>query len=440
MAYSVKIEPAHVREVVIAELAANSNKTEPFYEYQSRAHDLPIVHAPIGIPIYRMANFRTRTAQQAYIRREGKPADYFSIGEENEAAQQRQHEFLLKFANEGRKGSITPIIDVLKGERQRQPILITRRGVVVNGNRRLAAMRSLYDEDSNLYREFSTVKCQVLPATATEKEIVEVEVRLQMKQRTELDYDWINECIAVRELRDRGLTMKELMALMNKKKIEIEDSINALTEADLYLAEWQSRPNDYEAIDDAKQLFFDIAENVKSKTGEGQEVSRRIAWLLADRRRTLKRRVYDFKPMFGKKSDEVAAKLAERFSVELDDSASDDMEEDDDFSIDLGGETGPTFRPLISLLDDPTRRDEVAVELIDVCEDIIEIERDRRDGQMPLNLIQQANGKLAEVDMTRADAGSLNAIGKQLDAVQAHVESLRGFLERQRSETQAITE
>lgn len=189
MAYSVKIEPAHVREVVIAELAANSNKTEPFYEYQSRAHDLPIVHAPIGIPIYRMANFRTRTAQQAYIRREGKPADYFSIGEENEAAQQRQHEFLLKFANEGRKGSITPIIDVLKGERQRQPILITRRGVVVNGNRRLAAMRSLYDEDSNLYREFSTVKCQVLPATATEKEIVEVEVRLQMKQRTELDYE-----------------------------------------------------------------------------------------------------------------------------------------------------------------------------------------------------------------------------------------------------------
>ncbi|MCT6836779.1 MAG: hypothetical protein M3036_03900, partial [Bifidobacteriales bacterium] len=142
----------------------------------------------------------------------------------------------------------------------------------------------------------------------------------------------------------------------------------------------------------------------------------------------------------GKKSDEVAAKLAERFAVELDDSASDDMEEDDDFSIDLGGETGPTFRPLISLLDDPTRRDKVAVELIDVCEDIIEIERDRRDGQMPLNLIQQANGKLAEVDMARADAGSLNAIGKQLDAVKAHVERLRGFLERQRSKTQAVTE
>jgi len=213
-----------------------------------------------------------------------------------------------------------------------------------------------------------------------------------------------------------------------------------LTEADLYLAEWQSRPNDYEAVEDAKQLFFDIAENVKSKTGEAQEVSRRIAWLLADRRRTLKRRVYDFKPMFGKKADEVASKLAERFAVELDESASGDTGDDDDFAVDLGGADGPTFRPLISLLDDPTRRDEVATELVDVCEGIIEIERDRRDGQMPLNLIQQANGKLAEVDMARADVGSLNAIGKQLDAVQAHVDRLRGFLERQRSETEAATE
>lgn len=440
MGYTVKVEPAHIREATIADLAANSTKTEPFYDYQNRGQDLPVVNVPLGLPIYRMANFRTRTAQQAYARRESKPADYFSAGEENEAAQQRQHEFLVKFAEEGRQGSITPIIDVLKTEKQRQPILITRRGVVVNGNRRLAAMRHLYDEDSSQYREFSTVKCQLLPATATEKEIVEVEVRLQMKQRTELDYDWVNECIAVRELRDSGLTMRELMAMMNKKKVEIEDAINALTEADLYLTEWLNQPYDYEAIDDAKQLFFDIAENVKSKTGEDQEVSRRIAWLLADRRRSLKRRVYDFKPMFGKKADEVASKLAERFAVELDDSPPVDGGDDDDFDVDLGGASGPTLRPLISLLEDAARRDEVAAELVDVCEGIIEGERDRRSGQMPLNLVQQANGKLTEVDMTRADAGSLNAIGRQLDAVEANVERLRHYLERQRAETQAAAE
>jgi hypothetical protein len=439
MAYIVVVEPAHVREAQIADRATESTKTEPFYEYQSQPHDLPVIFVPLGLPIYRMANFRTRTAQQAYARRDGKPADYFISGEENEAAQQRQHEFLLKYANTGREGSVAPIIEVLKAERQRQPILITRRGVVVNGNRRLAAMRSLFDEDPNLYREFATVKCQLLPATATERDIVEVEVRLQMKQRTELDYDWINECIAIKELRDSGRPMKELMALMNKKKVEIEDAINALTEANLYLADWLNRGGDYDSIEDAKQLFFDIGENVKSKTGEAQEVSRRIAWLLADRRSKLKRRVYDFKPMFGKKADEVAAKLAQRFGVELDDSNPADEEDGEEFAVDLGGNTGPTLRPLISLIDDATRREEVSDQLVDVCEGIIEIERDKRDGQMPLNLIQSANGKLSEVDMTRAAPESLDAISKQLDAVQANVGRLRGYLERQRAEMKSGT-
>lgn len=438
MHYTVVVEPAHLREAQIAERASESVRTEPFYEYQSQPHDLPVISVPLGLPIYRMANFRTRTAQQAYARREGKPVDYFSSGEENEAAQQRQHEFLLKFANTGREGSIAPITDVLKAERQRQPILITRRGVVVNGNRRLAAMRSLYAEDPNLYREFATVKCQLLPLTATERDIVEVEVRLQMKQRTELDYDWINECIAIKELRDSGRPMKELMALMNKKKVEIDDAINALTEADLYLVEWLNRGGDYDAIEDAKQLFYDIGENVRSKTGAAQEVSRRIAWLLADRRGKLKRRVYDFKPMFGKKSDEVAVKLAERFGVELDESGAEETE-GDDFSVDLGGSTGPTFRPLIALFDDAARREEVSDQLVDVCESLIEIERDKRDGQMPLTLVQAANGKLSEVDMTRAAAGTLDAIAKQLDAVQSNVERLRGFLERQRSQSRGGT-
>lgn len=435
MAYTVIVEPAHIREGQISERAAESTKTEPFYEYQSQPHDLPVIFVPLGLPIYRMANFRTRTAQQAYARREDKPADYFASCEENEAAQQRQHEFLLKYASTGREGSVAPIIDVLKAERQRQPILITRRGVVVNGNRRLAAMRSLYEEDPNLYREFATVKCQLLPATATEKDIVEVEVRLQMKQRTELDYDWINECIAIRELRDSGRSMKELMALMNKKKVEIDDAINALTEADLYLTEWLGRGGDYEAIEDAKQLFFDIGDNVKGKSGEAQEVSRRIAWLLADRRGKLKRRVYDFKPMFGKKADEVAAKLAERFAVELDESALLDEGDEEDFAVDLFGNSGSTFRPLISLIDDETHRDEVSDQLVEVCEGIIDIERDKRGGQMPLNLIQAANGKLSEVDITRAVPSSLDAIGKQLDAIHANVDRLRGFLERQRAET-----
>lgn len=429
-AYKVEVEAAKIREEKIAALTAASSETEPFYEYQNGRQDLKIIKVPLSLPLYRMANFRTRTAQQAYIRREGKSADFFSAGEENETAQQRQHELLVKFANEGREGSITPIIKVLKTEKQRQPILITSRGVVVNGNRRLAGMRELYAEGG--HPEFSHIRCQVLPSTATNDEIVEVEVRLQMKQRTELDYDWINECIAVRELKECKKSDKELMALMNKKKAEIYASLNALAEADLYLTEWLNRPGDYEAIEDAEQFFYDMGENVSGKTGEAQEVSRRIAWLLADRRKLLKRRVYDFKPMFGKRSDEVATKMAERFGVELEDDAA-SPDDDEEFAVDIDATPGPTLKPLIDLLGDPARRDELGSELVNVCEGIIEIERGNKDRQMPLLMVQTANSKLAEIDMTRAAPDSFDAIAKQLDAIQGHVDRLRTSIERQRN-------
>ncbi len=435
MSYVVKVLPVHVREQQIAQLVKDTDKTEPFYAYQNREHQLPIVVVPLELPIYRMANYRTRTAQQSFARREKKPSDFFLHGQENEAAQQAQHDILVKFAETGRKGSVTPIVDVLEVEGQTLPILITSTGVVVNGNRRLAGMRSLYAKSANDHRSFSHVKCMVLPAGVSEPEIIEIEIRLQMKQRTELDYDWINECVAIKELRDSGKPIPYLMGIMNKKKVEIEEAINALTEADLYLSDWLGRAGDYDAVEDAEQLFYDIGSNLNAKTGEAQELARRIAWILVDRRGTLKRRVYDFNPMFGKKADEVAAKLAEKLGVEVEASDVDATGGADDIDIDLGEPSGSDLRPLIALFDDPTKRDSVGNDLVEICENIIELEKGERDGMVTLNTVQKVNGLLAGIDLTRAAPDSLPSIVKQLEAVQAHVTRLRAALAPKSEET-----
>ena len=55
----------------------------------------------------------------------------------------------------------------------------------------LLACAVFMTKDADQFREFSHVKCLVLPSTVTEAEIVEIGIRLQMKQRTELDYDWM---------------------------------------------------------------------------------------------------------------------------------------------------------------------------------------------------------------------------------------------------------
>lgn len=437
MPYTIRVLPQHVREQQIDQLIRATDKCETFHEYQNRAHELPVIFVPLELPLYRMANYRTRIAQQSYIRREKTPADFFRQGQENEAAQQVQHEILVKFAQQGRKGSVTPIVDVLKVEGQRNAVLITRSGIVVNGNRRLAAMRDLYSDNSNTYREFSHVKCVVLPPTVTESEIVEIEIRLQMKQRTELDYDWINECIAIKELRDSGKSVRDLMGLMNKKKAEIEEAINALTEADLYLTDWIGRPGDYDAIEDAEQLFYDIGCNLSAKAGEAQELSRRFAWILVDRRGGLRRRVYDFNPMFGRKADEVAAKLAERTGVEVEGPSPTAVTEPDgaDIDVDLGETTETALRPLISLFNDPAKREELSDNVIDICEGIIETEKGEQAGLVCLNAIQKANGILAGIDLTRAAPDSLPAIQKQLDAIHTHIARLKNALEQNPSAT-----
>lgn len=130
-----------------------------------------------------MENFRTYIDQQSYIRREGKRSDFFSSGQENESIQQLQHEILAQLARKGKSDAetVVPVIDVLKKERQREPLLITSKGIVVNGNRRLAGIRELLDEDSSAYVEFTHVDCLVLPADITSEEIVDIEALLQGK-------------------------------------------------------------------------------------------------------------------------------------------------------------------------------------------------------------------------------------------------------------------
>jgi predicted DNA binding protein len=440
MSYQTKVEPLALRSEMIAERVGESKETETFHEFQNREHKLPVITLPLHVPIYRMANFRTRVAQQSYLRRAEKDSSFFQ--QENEEAQNAQHQILVKFAQEERDRSIASIVGVLKDERQRQPLLITSQGVVVNGNRRLAAMRELYDEDSSQFRNFSHVKCLVLPPTITEDEVVEIEVRLQMKRRTELPYTWIDEAIAIRELRESGKSMRDLCALMNKSKSDIEDAINALAEAELFLTDRRGTPGDYEAVENAKELFFDMGGSLSAKQGEAQEISRRFAWTLVEKRGKggLPGRVYNFNPMFGKKADEVAERLAERMGIELQSTDSPaDVDSDEAFDIDIETSGETSFRPLIALFDDPTTRDGLADELLEVWDNIVEADKGKKRSQQPLNLVQQANGKLAEVDLTEAAPASLPAIEKQLDAIETSVGRLRAVIAAKKSGKPDVT-
>src|SRR5690606_14508131 len=113
------ISPAE-REARILRSLESSDASEDFYDFRGTKTALPVVRVPLELPIYRMANFCTFSAQAEHIAREGKQTDYFLHGQENESVQQLQHEIVAKLAAKGKTTSVIPVTQVLEREGQRE--------------------------------------------------------------------------------------------------------------------------------------------------------------------------------------------------------------------------------------------------------------------------------------------------------------------------------
>lgn len=426
MVYKIKVTAKHEREAQIELGCKTPMEMSAFHEYQNASQQLPVIRLPLDLPIYRMANGRTRTAQLRQIRTHKLAADFFSAGQENQESQQVQHDILDGFSKQG-TASIIPIATVLEEGKQTDPILITAAGVVVNGNRRLAAMREHYASGEASYNAFGHVICRVLPAAVTDKEIKEIEIRLQMQPETKLPYTWVNEALTIKDLMANGFTKEEVMRDMRKDTPqEIDAALQALAHADIYLKDWLKQSEEYDLVEGAKQLFGDMARLLKNKGGEELELSRRIGFLVQDSSKKMGDRAYAFNFSFGKKSAEVAEALAVRLGVDLTAAPSTDGASTEDLDIDIEDETeGASYKPLIDLLDDPARRDDVSEELISVCESIRSAEQEEKRGQASLKAVKDANTRLLEVDVATADPETYSGINAQLDSVLTRATKLK---------------
>lgn len=421
MSFTAQIKPSAVREALIKAAVAESKKEEDFWYFRNAKTALKIVRIPQDILLYRMENFRTFTDQRAYILRENKPADFFTSGQENESVQQVQHAILAQLARKGMDRSVTPIINVLRSEGQREPLLITTKGVVVNGNRRLAAMREISTD------EFSHVDCLVLPGDASPEDILEVEAGLQGRPETKLDYDWIGDCQLIKRLMEVGRTEKYISEHLNRKPGEIRNAIAALTEASLYLKEWAKAEEEYTRVRDAEQFWKDLPGLIQGKEQKLADASRVIAWTLYDNRDKLSDRLYAFNITIGKEAGDVLDRLASELGVSLD--GEPDVDEGD-FDVDIeGGPNETSYQTVTDLLKNPEKRGEAVETLVEICREVIEEARGKKSGNAALKAIGVAHSRLIEVDLGKADPSTYASIGKQLDQIQKRVADLKATVD-----------
>ncbi|HYH70397.1 MAG TPA: hypothetical protein VEX16_03740 [Methyloceanibacter sp.] len=416
---------------MIAALCQNpvGGEQPTFDVYESQRTLLPVIKLPIDVPVYRMANARTQTEQLAHIAENKRDADYFSAGQDNEEAQQTQHAILVQFAREN-PGSIASILEELERAKQTKPLLITPAGVVIDGNRRLAAMRMLYGDRKSEFPTFGDVECMVLPPL-TEDQIDDIETRLQERPETKLPYSWINETLKIRrQLAQKSKTEKDIAEVRRKSVPEIRKMISALNYAEIYLRDWRKAPGDYRLVEKGGEQFFsDLVGRLKGKSGPLLEANLRMAWMLFDNRDSLGTRIYAFNKVLGEKAEHVLAQLADRLEVE-ETVGADEGGADDGLEIDLGDEaSGDSFEPVISLFEDESRRDEVFDELRAVCQTVLDTGQASAQGKAALRAAQDANVRLTEIDFSTADPKTHDSILKQLEEILHRAQELRTKLE-----------
>ncbi|MDB6027099.1 MAG: hypothetical protein JWM68_3322, partial [Verrucomicrobiales bacterium] len=170
--------------------------------------ELPSVELDIDWVRFSTLNHRTKAEQFREVARTGLP-NLFSGDPMGTAAQQAQYKILTS------QSGFAQLKGDLAERKQQEPAVITAEGVLINGNRRAAALRSLLHEDNDLSGRY--IRCLVLPEDATPGEIIRLEAELQVARDFKEAYSWVNQSLLIEELyNENGRNFDIVAAMMHR--------------------------------------------------------------------------------------------------------------------------------------------------------------------------------------------------------------------------------
>lgn len=429
--YSVSTRPPREREQAIAADVAATEERARFHYYRNSEQRLPVIRVPVDIPIYRIVNARTRDEQLSLMAAGTYSDGFFDSGhQEDEEVQGVQHKILFDFAQMGKGENIFPIYEELaqKGV-QTDPILITAQGVVVNGNRRLAAMRELSLNGDNM-EVFEHINCMVLPASANEEDMLEIEFKLQMARETKLPYTWTNEARICKHLRDNNMPVKRIADMRDEDIKSVETLIQMYEMAERYLREWVDQPGNFHVLDKTRQAFSQmVTRRNQKRPREQKEVADAFGFFVIENRKELEDRAYKFINSIEGDPPEFFREFASNVGLDL--SAPPKAVEDDQepLLVDLtGDDEQPTEdpMPLKGYLKDIRQDEDLTVLALEAIQSVSEMmaQKKKDPGSVALKLSKDALRKLKAIEMERASAKTFDEVVENLQQIAEHAKHL----------------
>jgi hypothetical protein len=232
--------------------------------------ELSLVELEVDWVRFSTLNHRTRAEQRAAESRTGDKG-LFNQDPLGTKAQDAQYKILHS------QDGFGDLKQDLSERGQQEPAIVTADGVLINGNRRSAALRSLYVEDNHPSARY--VQCLVLPADATAAELIDLETELQIARDFKQEYGWINEAFLIEELFEReNKDFARVAKRMHRTKADVQSLYDKLQQVH-QLVDLSGGARQHIDFNDNEAAFDELAKHIKNKQPAEAEAVRSVYFL-----------------------------------------------------------------------------------------------------------------------------------------------------------------
>lgn len=409
--------------------AASKSAQRSTFDVPFRGGRVPLVKIKVRVdfPLYRIQSGRTHRAQSKYLEQHSELPAVFFDDPEDDKVQEAQRQILLQMIEE--RG----LADDLEERHQQQPIVLTKDGFIVDGNRRITALREQKEEYA---------VAVVLPEDALSDEIFDTELELQMARDTKSEYNWIDELLHVRY---GNKVLKEsidrIAKRIRKSKEELRVSLEVLTFVDEYLA-WAGQAGQYHKVpDDMEQAFGDLVSRMKA---------RNVDRLSANAKSAIKHacfaviktgrgsgKVYEAIRSIIQHMSQQPAEVVERLREHVEfpkpdakakavDGAKGQKVVEDPLARLADADLASTAQPYVTLanaFEHPDTGSVVAPKLVEVVEELEEEKKEEKKQPNPVQMLEKIEQLLGKVKLD-AKSAKIERVSELLGQINGHVEQL----------------
>lgn len=172
--------------------------------------------------------------------------------------------------------------DDIRRNEQMEPGVISHDGFVINGNRRMAILMQLHEENSSGKWEY--LQAVRLPSSVSERDLWRIEAGLQLSMGKVLDYHPVNVLLKIKQGYKAGLKPKEIAdALYGRTEDWVKESLKRLQLIDDFIIFFGKHQN-YGLIENFRlsEYFIDIQKYIiapsKKNNIKNREILKRITY------------------------------------------------------------------------------------------------------------------------------------------------------------------